>query len=299
MKAQEFIGIIPPIQSSFTKTGEIYPKGIREIVSFTLPYVQGYYPIGTYGCGPLMSIEERETVLEIIVEEVNGRVPVVAHVGTADTKTTIELALHAKSIGCAGVGAIAPYYVPHLPEASLFNHFARLIDAVNEDDFPVFLYNNGHYSQNPVSPTLLGRLADYGLRGCKDSSFDLVNFFMYQDAVAKYPDFNVIIGTEAILVAAFEAGATGCVCGMANVYPELLADLYENQIQGERERAMELQRLVLRLRQVTKAGPTVPILHAILRHRGVDAGYPREPYMPIDDEVEAKIIRELKQMQLL
>ncbi|NMB13419.1 MAG: dihydrodipicolinate synthase family protein [Firmicutes bacterium] len=299
MKAQEFIGIIPPIQSSFTKAGDIYPKGIREIVSFTLPHVQGYYPIGTYGCGPLMSIEERKTVLEIIVEEVNGRVPVVAHVGTADTKTTIELAVHAKSIGCAGVGAIAPYYVPHLPEASLFNHFARLIDAVNEDDFPVFLYNNGHYSQNLVSPTLLGRLADYGLRGCKDSSFDLVNFFMYQDAVAKYPDFNVIIGTEAILVAAFEAGATGCVCGMANVYPELLADLYENQIRGERERAMGLQRLVLRLRQITKAGPTVPILHAILRHRGVDAGYPREPYMPIDDELEAKIVQQLKQMKLL
>ena len=161
------------------------------------------------------------------------------------------------------------------------------------------VYNNGHYSQNPVSPALLGRLADYGLRGCKDSSFDLVNFFMYQEAVDKYPDFNVIIGTEAILVAAFEAGATGCVCGMANVYPELLADLYENQIQGQREKAMELQRLVLRLRQITKAGPTVPILHAILRHRGVDAGYPREPYMPIDSEVEAKIVRELQQMQLL
>lgn len=299
MKAQDLVGIIPPIQSSFTKSGEIYPKGIREIVAFTLPHVQGFYPIGTYGCGPLMSIAERKAVLEIIVDAVNGKVPVIAHVGTADTKTTIELALHAKSIGCAGVGAIAPYYVPNLPEEALYNHFARLIDAVNEDEFPVFLYNNGHYSQNPVSPKLLGRLADYGLRGCKDSSFDLVNFFMYQDAVANYPDFNVIIGTEAIFVAAFEAGATGCVCGMANVYPEMLAELYQCQIGGEREKAMQLQRQILRLRQITKAGPTVPILHAILRHRGVDAGYPREPYLPIGEELEVKVVTELKQFGLL
>ena len=299
MKAHELIGIIPPIQSSFTKTGEIYPKGIKEIVSFTLPHVQGYYPIGTYGCGPLMSIAERKEVLEIIVDEVNGKVPVIAHVGTADTKTTIELATHAKSIGCAGVGAIAPYYVPSLPEESVYNHFARLLDAVNDDDFPVFLYNNGHYSQNPVSPGLLGRLADHGLRGCKDSSFDLVNFFMYQEAVSKHPDFNVIIGTEAIFVAAFEAGATGCVCGMANIYPELLADLYQAQIQGKREKAMALQREILMLRQITKNGPTVPILHAILRHRGIDAGYPREPYMPIDAEMEAKVVRELKDLDLL
>ena len=136
MKAQEFIGIIPPIQSSFTKTGEIYPIGIREIVSFTLPYVQGYYPIGTYGCGPLMSIQERKKVLEIIVEEVNGRVPVVAHVGTADTQDTIELALHAKSVGVCWCGSHCSIMSPHLLEASLFNHFARLIDAVNEPDFP-------------------------------------------------------------------------------------------------------------------------------------------------------------------
>ncbi|NLJ81257.1 MAG: dihydrodipicolinate synthase family protein [Firmicutes bacterium] len=299
MKAKEIIGIIPPIQSSFTKTGEIYAKGMREIVSFTLPHVNGYYPIGTYGCGPLMSIAERKEALEIIAEEVNGKVPIIAHVGTADTKTTIELAQHAKSIGCAGVGAIAPYYVPNLPEDSLFNHFARLLDAVNEDDFPVFLYDNGTYSQNPVSPELLGRLADYGLRGCKDSSFDLVNFFMYQDAVAKHPDFNVIIGTEAIFVAAFEAGATGCVCGMGNIYPELMAELYQAQIQGKREEAMELQRRILRLRRITKNGPTVPILHEILRQRGVDAGYPREPYMPIDDELKTKVIRELKELKFL
>ena len=84
-----------------------------------------------------------------------------------------------------GVGVISPYYSPHLPEENLYHHFASLIDAVNEDEFPVFVYNNLHYSQNAITPKLLSRLAHHGLRGCKDSSFDIVNFFLFQNKVSK------------------------------------------------------------------------------------------------------------------
>ena len=298
MKAKDFVGIIPPVLSSFTSEGRVYEKGIREIIRFTLPHVNGYYPIGTYGCGPLMSIDERKRALEIILEEVNGKVPVVAHVGTADTQTTVELARHAKAAGAQGVGAISPYYSPHLPEDNLFAHFAALVDAVNEEDFPVYVYNNPHLSQNTITPSLLKRLAAHGLRGLKDSSFDLVNFYFFQDAVKDYPDFNVIIGTEAIFVGAFDAGATGCVCGMANIYPELLAEIYKDYMNGNREESQRLQRVILKIRQITKLGPTVPIMHAILRARGIDAGYSRSPYIDIDGSLLQKVIDSLKEIGL-
>lgn len=298
MKALEFTGIIPPVLSSFESDGKIYEKGIREIIKFTLPHVNGYYPIGTYGCGPLMSIEERKKALEIILDEVNGKVPVVAHVGTADTVTTVELAKHAKKAGAQGVGAICPYYSPHLPEDYLFSHFAALIDAVNEEEFPVYVYNNPHLSQNTVTPSLLKRLAEYGLRGLKDSSFDLVNFYFFQEAVKEYSDFNVIIGTEAIFAGAFDAGATGCVCGMANIYPELLAEIYEAHKAGNKEEVQRLQRLILEVRQITKLGPTVPIMHAILRARGIDAGYSRSPYKDINETLLQKVLGELKALKL-
>ena len=298
MKALEFTGIIPPVLSSFESDGKIYEKGIREIIKFTLPHVNGYYPIGTYGCGPLMSIEERKKALEIILDEVNGKVPVVAHVGTADTVTTVELAKHAKKSGAQGVGAICPYYSPHLPEDYLFSHFAALIDAVNEEEFPVYVYNNPHLSQNTVTPALLKRLAKYGLRGLKDSSFDLVNFYFFQEAVKEYSDFNVIIGTEAIFAGAFDAGATGCVCGMANIYPELLAEIYEAHKAGNKEEVQRLQRLILEVRQITKLGPTVPIMHAILRARGIDAGYSRSPYKDINETLLQKVLGELKALKL-
>jgi dihydrodipicolinate synthase/N-acetylneuraminate lyase len=183
-----------------------------------------------------MSVEERKKVLEIIVDEVAGKVPVVAHVGAAGTRPMIDLANQAKSAGANGVGTISPYYAPHLPEENLFHHFASLIDEVNEEDFPVFVYTNAHYSQNSVTPTLLKRLADHGLRGYKDSSFDLVNFFLFQDAVADYPDFNLIVGTEAIFIGAFDAGATEAICGMGNIFPDILEKLYKAYLAGERDR---------------------------------------------------------------
>ncbi|HWS42499.1 MAG TPA: dihydrodipicolinate synthase family protein [Pseudoflavonifractor sp.] len=299
MKAREFVGIIPPALSSFDKDGNIYEKGVRENIRFILPYVNGLYPVGTYGCGPCMDVGERKRVLEIILDEVNGKVPVVAHVGTADTKTTCDLARHAKAAGAAGVGAISPYYSPNLSEEAHYRHFAALIDAVNEEEFPVFVYNNRNLSQNAVSPKLLRRLADHGLRGCKDSSFDLVNYYQFHEAIKDIPDFNLIVGTEAIFVAAFDAGATGCVCGMANIFPEVMRDMREAYLAGDRAKAMEQQYKVLKLRAVTKAGPTVPIMHAILSMRGLDSGLPRSPYIEIDDVVKASVKKSLTELGLL
>ncbi|MBA7495062.1 4-hydroxy-tetrahydrodipicolinate synthase [subsurface metagenome] len=298
MKAKEYIGVIPPLLSSFTKDGEINEKGIKEIIRFTLPHVNGYYPIGTYGCGPMMSISERRKVLEIILDEVNGKVPIVAHVGTASTKQTVELAKHAKSAGASGVGAISPYYSPNLPEESIFYHFASLIDAVNEEEFPVFVYNNINYSQNKITPGLLKRLADHGLRGCKDSSFDLVNFYLFKDAVSDYPDFNLIVGTEAIFIAAFDAGATGTVCGIGNIYPEILKKLYTQYSAGDRGNAFQTQNLILKIRLITKYGSTVPTMHYILKTRGINAGYSRSPLIDIDKTVKQRVKKALAELGL-
>jgi dihydrodipicolinate synthase/N-acetylneuraminate lyase len=298
LKAKDFIGIIPPLLSSFTKNGEIYDKGIREVIKYTLPFVHGYYPIGTYGSGPLMSIDERKKVLDITLEEVNGRVPVVAHVGHPGTNPMLDLAKHAKKAGAAGVGAISPYYAPHLSDDNMYHYFASLIDAVNETEFPVYVYNNSHYSQNSISPKLLARLAAHGLRGCKDSSFDIVNFFLFQNAVSAYPDFNVIVGTEAFFMGAFDAGATGMVCGLGNAVPELLKKMYDAYKSGDRETAMSMQRLVLNVRDLAKTGQTVPILHEILRLKGVDVGYPRSPFVELDDAAKQKIRSGLKELSL-
>lgn len=295
MKAIDFKGIIPPLMTPFTKEGDIYEKGLRELVEFTVPHVHGLYPVGTYGSGPLMSMVERKKTAEIIIDQVNKRIPVIIHVGTCDTKTTVELAKHAQAAGADAVGAIAPYYNP-LTDESIFEHFRALVESV---DIPTFVYNNPHISGNPIKPETLKALADVGLRGVKDSSFDLVNFYMYKMAVKDYADFNVIIGTEAIFLAAFESGATGAVVGVGNIYPELLNKMYTEYLNGDIESAKKTQFDVLKVRAITKYAPTVPIMHAILKMRGIDSGHPRMPFLTISSDVENKVKAALKEMNLL
>jgi len=295
MKASDFKGIIPPMMTAFTKEGEIYEKGTREIVDFIVPHVQGLYPCGTYGSGPMMSIAERKKAAEIIVDQTGGRVPVIVHVGTADTRNTVELARHAEAIGAQAVGAITPYYNSYSEDA-IFVHFQQLIKAVK---IPVFLYNNPKTSGNSVSPNLLVRLAREGLGGVKDSSFDIVNYYHARIALREFPQLNLIIGTEAILVAAFDAGAKAAVTGLGNVYPDLIRKLYEAYLEGDRERTMQIQQDVLVVRQISKYGPTVPTCHAILKLRGIDAGYPRLPFTPVSPEIEKRVKDALQGMGLL
>ena len=300
MKAIDFKGIIPPIQTSFTKEGEVYEKGMRELIRFTLPYVHAYYPLGTYGCGPFMTVDERKKTLEMILDEVNGKVPVIAHVGAPGTKVAVDLAKHAKAAGAAAVGAISPFYSPKLKDEYLFGYFADIQQAVGDDEFPVFVYNNGSYSQNPVSPAMLRRLArEAGIRGCKDSSFDIFNYYLYKDAVKDIPNFNVIIGTEAIFVPAFDYGAQACVCGIGNIYPDLMRKMYDTYMAGDLTGAYQCQDTIRQVRNLIKINPTIPTMHAILELRGIACGYPAAPFYKLDDSVKESLKKALKEIGLL
>jgi len=98
---------------------------------------------------------------------------------------------------------------------------------------------------------------------------------------------------------AFDAGATGMVCGMANIYPEIMYKMYHQYLEGNRDEAMKIQRQILRIRQITKTGPTVPIMHSILKMRGIDAGHSRSPLIEIDKDTENKVKNALQALNLL
>lgn len=295
MQAKDFKGIIPPLMTLFDSDGNVNKAQFKNYINWIVPNVQAIYPLGTYGCGPFMTNEERKEAAEIIVNTVNGRIPVIIHVGAVDTKSAVELAKHAEAIGANAVGAIAPYYTP-LKEEELYGYFRTIMDAIH---IPMFLYNNPQVSKQTVSPELIKRLAEVGLRGIKDSSFDIVSYYNYVRAVKEYDDFNVIIGTEALITAAFQMGATAAVTGLGNIFPELLQDLYRAVINNETKKANDLQLKVLRLREITKYGQTVPTMQAILKLRGVDCGVPRAPYRELNTEVVKKVEKALKELNML
>ncbi len=284
-------GIIPPMLTAFDEQGNFDEKAQREIVSFLLDKVQGLYPCGTYGSGVLMGVEERKRVAEVVIDEVAGRIPVIMHVGGASTRSVVELARHAEQAGATAVAAVPPIYYG-FKEPEVERHFKALVDSVS---IPVLIYNNPKTTGFSVSAPFLNRLAGIGLSGVKDSSFDIMVFYSYLRTV-KREGFIPIVGTEALLLPAVVMGAHGSVSGLANAFPEPVVELFNAVKGGDMEEACLLQTKVSAMRDIMHYGPTLPMIQAVLRTRGVNAGYPRLPFVLPDEGLLNRAIADFKAM---
>ena len=282
--SKKFTGVIPPVITAFDADGNFDEDAQREIIEFLTPKVQGFYPVGTYGSGPLMTVGERNKVAEVIIDQVAGRVPVIVHVGAINTFQAVELAKHAQDIGADAIGAIPPYYYRY-PKDNLLDYFRALIAAV---DIPVMAYNNPGLSNNPLSPEMVKTLANEGLAGIKDSSFDLITFCKFLEVVDN-PGFIHIVGTEAIAAAAVHSGAQGIISGLANVWPERMAEMWAALESNDGKAAGEAQIRVLKARSILKFAPTLVVCYDVLKMRGINAGYPRRPYTPLDEATKERV----------
>lgn len=280
-------GIIPPLLTAFDKTGAFDEKAQRDIVSFLVDKVQGFYPCGTYGAGPLMSVDERKRVAEVVIDEVNGRVPVILHVGGPTTRFAVDLAKHAEKAGAVAVASVPPIYYG-FKEPEVERHFKALVEAV---DIPVFVYNNPKTTGVSISAEFLNRLAKLGVRGVKDSSFDIMVFYNYLWKVER-EDFIPVIGTEALILPGVGMGAFASVSGLANAIPEPVVELYEAVKADDMANARPMQRRVSAMRDVMHLAPTLPMIQAILGKRGVNAGYPRLPFVLPDTALVDKAVQQ-------
>ena len=284
-------GIIPPMITAFNKDGGFDEKAQREVVSFLVNKVQGFYPCGTYGSGPLMSVEERKRVAEVVIDETAGRIPVIMHVGGASTASVVELAKHAEKTGATAVAAVPPIYYG-FKEPEVERHFKAMLDAVS---VPVFVYNNPKTTGVAISADFLNRLAQMGISGVKDSSFDILVFYAYLRTITK-EGFIPIMGTEALILPAVAMGAHGSVSGLANAFPELVVELFNEVKQGHMEKARSLQTTVSAMREAMHFAPTVPMIQACLRKRGINAGYPRLPFVVPEETLLNKAFAEFKRL---
>lgn len=294
---QQLLGIIPPLTTPFTQTGEVYEEGLRSLVEFQVGHgSHGLFICGTYGSGPLMSVAQRQKVHEIVMDQAKGRITVVAHVGTANTADAVELAKHAESIGIPFVSSISPFYFRH-DERSVVEYFRALVEAVN---IPVYVYNNPQTAGITITAPILRHLAEIGVQGIKDSGFNYIDFTHLVLGMADHPEFRFIVGTEGIALAAWMAGAKGCVAGLANAFPEIMVKLWNLYQAKEYEQAADLQLKVNKARQVLHIpSSTNAACYAALKARGVDAGYPKAPVLPIEEAKEKAMLDGFRELGML
>jgi N-acetylneuraminate lyase/4-hydroxy-tetrahydrodipicolinate synthase len=215
-------------------------------------------------------------------------------VGTANQRDTLDLAQHAADHRALAVTAVPPYYF-HYDEETLFQYFRTLINAVQ---LPVYLYDNPGASGNPVSPELINRLAEIGLNGIKDSTFDIGKTYAVMRKVQR-KDFDVVIGSESLLLPAFVMGAQACIAGLANVLPELVNQLYEAARSNNLILARDLQAKVLKMWDILHFGPSTPTAYAMLQIRGIEAGFPRRPMLPLGKEIYSRVALAMHETQSL
>ncbi|RXJ02047.1 dihydrodipicolinate synthase family protein [Anaerobacillus alkaliphilus] len=290
-------GVIPAVLTPFTERGEINEKALRDYINFLISKgVHGLFPLGTNGCGPLMSVADRKKVISIVVDETKKRVPVIVHTGAISTQETIEVTEYAHEVGTDACAVVTPWYFP-LDDTSLELHFTAVAEAI--PSLPMYLYNIPGNAKNELTPKLVGRLAEKhgNIVGIKDSSKDLSRLKDYLSVLGE--GYDVVVGTDALVYPALEMGATGVVSAVGNCFPEVMVELYEAFISGEFSKTKELQYRANEVRDVLKLGSYITPYYEALKLRGVDVGKVKLPLRALTELEKEKLKQGLQELNLL
>jgi 4-hydroxy-tetrahydrodipicolinate synthase len=270
---KQFHGLICPLLTPFDSQGQIDILTTRRLVDFLIDHgVNCFLPGGTTGEGMLLSLEERKLLAQVVVEQTAGRIDVMVHTGCINTSDTIDLTLHARSIGADGVSVITPYFYSY-DDDSLFAHYYDVANTV--PDLSVALYSFPGNAKQEISVALLKRLREAApnINALKLSDTNLIRFQEYVQAGGD--NFSPLCGVDALALPALSIGAKGQVSGNSNVFPEPFRKLYDAFAKGDLEEARQQQILINNIRAVLKDNPIY--FKAAMRLRGIPMYGPRHP----------------------
>jgi 4-hydroxy-tetrahydrodipicolinate synthase len=250
-------GIFTPNLVPFLDDGRINEGELRRMVNWLVEKgVSGLYPNGSTGEFIRLSYEERKRVIQIVVEENRGRVPILAGAAEANLPMILDACRTYADLGCVAVSITGPYYYKVSQES--IEHFFR--ELAKRSPIDIVLYNIPQYS-NEISVPVLTRLALDCPRivGVKDSSRDFPRVLSTLHAIKpQRPDFTCLIGCEEILFPSLLMGADGGTIASSGVVPEVIMKLYRESLSGHWEEAKRIQFKLLDLIEAMLYGTNFP-----------------------------------------
>ena len=292
---KKFEGTYVVVVTSFTSDGELDLNALRANVDYCVEIgVHGVIPCGSTGEFATLSLEEHKKVIEVVVDQVNGRVPVVAGTGACATKRVIELNKYAKDVGADGALIIPPFYSKP-KENELYEHFKNIAESV---DLPIMLYNNPFTSKIDMQPSLIARLAEIdNISYVKESSGDVTRIWRILNLTGGR--MTVFCGADNLALESFLMGAKGWVCVAANVLPRHTSRLYELAVKENNiEKARALYSGLLPLCNfLEETGKFAQLAKFGVEATGRKAGPPRKPFLPPTEEEKREFKEILKKVQ--
>ncbi|MBY8987601.1 MAG: 4-hydroxy-tetrahydrodipicolinate synthase, partial [Candidatus Lokiarchaeota archaeon] len=237
-------GVMSALVTPFNKDDEsLNEENLRNLVNHLIEQgITGLVPVGTTGEFVNMTFEERLRVIEIVVDETNGRVPVIAGTGETGTKLVIDATKAATDIGADAAIIVTPYYLK--PKAKgLYDHYFTIAEKT---DIPIVLYNIPACTGVELPWTVVEDLVDIeNFVAIKDSSGDYKYFSALLEKVSD--KISVLIGWDENVLGALAGGAAGCILGSANVIPKLWLEIYDHVKNNRLQEAQTLQKKVQKL----------------------------------------------------
>jgi 4-hydroxy-tetrahydrodipicolinate synthase len=277
----ELKGIVVPIVTPMNEDESLNLEELRRQVDRQIEAgIHGIFPFGTNGEGYILTGAEKKQVLETVIDQVAGRVPVYAGTGCISTRETIEQCKMAQAAGADILSVITPSFAK-ASQHELIVHYETVAAAVKT---PIVLYNIPARTGNALEPQTVVELAKVdNIVGAKDSSGDWDNLSAYIE-LTKDMDFGVLSGNDALILKALKAGAKGAIAGCANVYPQNMVGIYENWAKGDLAAAEKCQEAVGPLRGCFKYGNPNTVVKTAVNLLGYPVGKCRAPFNYLCDE---------------
>ncbi len=286
-----FSGVFPALVTPLSEEASVDTQALAGLTEFLLGHgVDGFYLCGSTGEGLLLSEEERRLVVETVVRQVRGRVPVVVHVGALATPVCERLAAHAHAAGADAVAAIPPFYYA-VGRAGIEGHYRRIAAAAG---LPLYVYSIPN-ATHVILPADLIRdlLLDGVIHGVKYTSYDQLGF---REIIETCGDgLNLMAGPDEMLLSFLLMGAHGGIGTTYNLVPELFVSLYAAWSAGALAEAQAIQYQIDRLILILREFGVVPAVKAAMRLRGIDCGRPRAPLVPLTAAQMERLEAELRE----
>lgn len=274
-----FHGIIPPVATPFTDSGDLDLPRLRWFIDRLITGgVHSVFVLGTNSEFYALDEAEKQAVVATAVEHVAGRVPVLAGTGAETTREAERLTRMAEREGVQGVSVITPYFI--MPtQKELEDHYRRVADATK---LPLLLYSNpvtcGGLRIEAETAEKLAAVPN--IAGIKDSSGDLT---LVADLIRRVPpSFAVLQGRDTLIYSALDLGAVGAIPATGNIAPGLLVEIYEKFMAGDRAGARAAQARLHPLRLALNLCTPPGGVKAALALLGESIGPCRMPIAPLD-----------------
>ncbi|QQO09536.1 dihydrodipicolinate synthase family protein [Breznakiella homolactica] len=288
---KEIKGVIPALVSCFDEHENYDEKRQRKVTSYLIDRgIHGLYLTGSTGEGFLMTPEERKKLVEDVIDEVKGRVPVIVHVGAIGTRISADLAKHAEAAGADAISSVPPFYWK-FSESQMYSYYRDISESVN---IPMVVYNIA--LAGAVGFNFIKSLASIkGVEGIKYTLTSQFEMMRIKEEIGQ--DFMVYSGADEMAMTGLSFGADGIIGSFYNLIPEPFLDIYKAVQEGNLFAAAEKQRIANAIIMHTLDRGFQVGIKAEMQWMGLDAGYCREPFGRLEPAMEAKYKEDFRELK--